>query len=186
MGLFKERSLRGEAFNPTPADLASTIADWDPRKDDADKLDIPGPLPFCWAIRPWADSADRQTILELHPGLAWRYKRIFGIIAKAEECKADNTTTAFKFEVLRRLNYRASDTIANPDLMSRLYFAVRDFSPNCLLTDPTGILLGGVDLRDRCRQLQRIRPRRARLLGTLFQIGLGPGIAGRGFHGSPL
>ena len=143
MGLFQERVNRGEACQPTTGELAAVLADWDPRKDDTDKLDAPRPMPFCWAIRPWADNLDNRNHLELRPGLPWRYKRVFGIIVRIEECKADNAKTAFKFGVLRRSNYRAADSIAYPDLMSRLYFAVSAFSSNCVLTEHAPILLGG-------------------------------------------
>ena len=45
MGLFRERAARGEAFNPPPYELAAALADWNPRTDDVDALDLPHPSP---------------------------------------------------------------------------------------------------------------------------------------------
>ena len=142
MGMFQEPTASGGAFKPTPYELGAAFADWDPRTDDVDAPDVPHPLPFCWAIRPWAGNFGRRNHLDLHTGTAWRYKRVFGTVVRIEERMAGSKNTDFLFEVLRRANYRAADTIDKPDLMSRLYFAAMAFSPNFLLADPVPIFLG--------------------------------------------
>ena len=75
--------------------------------------------------------------------MAWRAKRVFGYAVRSDDREADNTTTAFKFEDLCRIDYRAADKIDKPDSPSRLFFAVSAFSPNCLPAYPVPILMGG-------------------------------------------
>ena len=138
----QDKAKRGVAYNPTPGGLASTLHDRNPRADDIDELDIPRPLPHCWTIRPWADNQDRRNHLEFHPAMATKHRRIYGQNVQIEECEAEGAITAFNLEILRRVNYRAADTIVKPDLFSRLYFAVSALSANFLVTDPCSVMLG--------------------------------------------
>lgn len=89
-------------------------------------------------------TTDLENSTHLRDSVVWRYKRIFGFIAKKiEECKAENTSTGFKIEVTCRVNYLSDAHTGTPDKLSRLYVRIRAYSANCLLTDPQAFMMGG-------------------------------------------
>ena len=143
MGKFTDACGMGFAFSPDPWQLAEIFASWHPTTDDPDKLDFPDSADF--EVTPWTLTPDRCTRIELSPNLAWKYRRIFGLVVRIEETKADNTTTPFRLDIACKFSFCADGHKGQrngTDIVSSFFGLVRAYSSNAAIASACPILLG--------------------------------------------
>ena len=142
----RDSAADGAVYRPALFEQAQMFADWDPRTaphDGPNALDLPSTDDF--SLTPWHVSPDRMNRVNLSAWSASQHQRLFGFIATIEELNAmaENTDSAFRFEVIVRLPFLADgQNVRSPDFMSWIYVKILAYSSNALLTGRTGVRLG--------------------------------------------
>ena len=136
----------GGVYRPALFEQAQMFADWDPRTAPAagpESLDLPPSDDF--SLTPWHVSPDKENRVNLSAWAASQHQRVFGYIASIEELTnlAENTDTAFRFEVIVRIPFLAEGSKQRtPEFMSWIYVKILAYSSNALICCRTGIRLG--------------------------------------------
>ena len=147
MATNRDSAADGAAYRPALFEQAQMFADWNPRTAPAtgpDSLDLPATDDF--SLTPWHVCPDRTNRINLSAWMASRHQRIYGFVAAIDECNpelADNTTTAYRFEVITRICFLPDgQPNRDQDRLSWMYVRVLAYSSNALICGQTGIALG--------------------------------------------
>ena len=142
----REAALNGTPFRPVLFELAQTFADWGPRTAPhagPGSLDIPPSGDF--ELAPWHVGPDLNNRIDLSAWTASQHQRIYGFVATDEEFPptTENTTTAYRFEVITRIPYLPGGvTVRSPATLSHLYVKILAYSSNALISERTGVASG--------------------------------------------
>ena len=91
------------AFPPHPWGMARITEDWRPVTDSVSELDIPATDDF--APSPWNIAPTRNSRIDFSDSIAWRYRRVWGLVVLIEETQAGNTSTPFRSDITVRINF---------------------------------------------------------------------------------
>ena len=132
----------GAPFRPSPMDTAYGFWEWDPRTDGPEKFDVP--LSDSYAITPWANSKDRNTVIDAHADDSPAFGRIYGYVANFEPSPSENTKTGYRIEVIFKMPYLYSGHTKAQNGLSHVFARIRTYASNALFTVPTAVMLGDV------------------------------------------
>ena len=159
---FRDLVASGQAWLPTPGQVAGVISDWDPRTDDLSELDVP----MCpdWEFFAWTTTPDKSSSIELRDYAAENFQRMYGFIglidsfrkfflpgpfypvtkfaSHHEECKpSPNTDTNFRFEVVTKIPYYPLGHTPNLPT-SHLWVKIRAYAASAMLPRGESFALG--------------------------------------------
>ena len=116
------------------------MADWHPVKVAIADLDIPASADF--TIDPRSVAPTRINRRGLSDCADWKFRNVWGVVARISEADAENTSTPFRLEIAHRFNFRADTHAINT--VSGIYATIQVYSSNLMSTDPCPIFPGGV------------------------------------------
>ena len=140
MGRFRQLVADGFPFRPPPWELARIMADWHPGSDPVSDLDLPDADEF--TLVPRNSNPTLANRIDLSADIAWRSRRIFGMVVRIETTTADNTTTPFRIDVMTRICFTARGHAKKT--VSTIYVLIQAYSSNIMITDPVSVSIGDI------------------------------------------
>ena len=139
MGFPTDNAKAGIAFKPSVSDMANILANWNPRTDDVEALDLPDTDDF--EPTPWAATTDTDNRIELHASMAGCSKFIFGYVERINEKKTENSKTGYRLEVVAKIVFTPGGCAGSTDV-SWIFRRVLAYTSNCIIADNASLILG--------------------------------------------